>query len=293
MFVNDIQTNNKLFLVLTHYSIEKPTSPWYLQNGRNTGIGNMLFQIASCTSFAIKNNAQLYVPGLESFFKFENVFKKNSIFRNINSECPNEFFDNNYLHINENNWTHNIWEYTYSNNMKFSTFYFENWKNFIDYREIILKLFRPLHEDCLYISNKYPEIFNPNTCSIHVRLGPDYKEIYKNDINRLNELQNGYFKSLDHMIENKYIDTCFVFTNDPEYCKNIFDQNSKYSNIKFIYSKERDFVDVWMISLIKNNIVSVSTLAWWGSFLNENPDQYIVCCKGNRDDLHYPGWIVI
>jgi len=294
MSVTHDQYHKKLFLSLSHYSITEPTSPWYIQNGGNTGIGNMLFQIASCISFANKYGAQLYVPSLETFFKFENVVKSDSIFRNINSECPPEYLDDEtHVVIQSTDCQQNIWDYTFTNNMKFHICYFENWRNFIDIRSMVLDVFRPSSVDREYISNKYPDILNPHICSIHVRLGPDYKEIYMDDPHRLFELQTGYMKSLEHMIETKHIDTCFVFTNDPAYCLVIFDENPKYHHIKFIYSQERDFVDIWMISMIKNNIVSVSTLAWWGSFLNEHPDQYIVCCKGNRDDLHYPGWTVI
>ena len=286
-----IPNSANLFLTLTHYSIDSPTSPWFIPNGGNTGIGNMLFQISSCIAFSIKNNATLFVPGLETFFKVEKLEKKNTIFRNINSECPDE-----YLKVKENIIVSHpqkcIWDYEFSNNMNFHP-YFENYRNFQDYRNIILKTFRPSTTDFNYIINKYPIILEDNICSIHVRLGPDYKEIYNENNNRLKELENTYFKCIDHMILEKNIHIFFVFTNDKKYCINILNNNPKYNNIRFIYSEERDYIDVWMISLIKNNITSVSTLAWWGSFLNENTDKYILCCKGCRDDLHYPEWVII
>ena len=286
-----IPNSANLFLTLTHYSIDSPPSPWFIPNGGNTGIGNMLFQISSCIAFSIKNNATLFVPGLETFFKVEKLEKKNTIFRNINSECPDE-----YLKVKENIIVSHpqkcIWDYEFSNNMNFHP-YFENYRNFQDYRNIILKTFRPSTTDFNYIINKYPIILEDNICSIHVRLGPDYKEIYNENNNRLKELENTYFKCIDHMILEKNIHIFFVFTNDKKYCINILNNNPKYNNIRFIYSEERDYIDVWMISLIKNNITSVSTLAWWGSFLNENTDKYILCCKGCRDDLHYPEWVII
>ena len=282
---------SNLFLTLTHYSIDGPTSPWFIPNGGNTGIGNMLFQISSCIAFAIKNNATLYVPGLETFFKVEKLEKRNTIFRNINSECPDEYFkvkDNLIMAEPQKN----IWDYEFSNNMNFHT-YFENYRNFQDYRNVILDTFRPSTNDFEYIINKYPLILEDNICSIHVRLGPDYKNIFHRNIDRLKELEESYFKCIDHMISEKNIRIFFVFTNDKNYCIHILNNNPKYNNIRFVYSEERDYVDVWMISLIKNNITSVSTLAWWGSFLNERSDKYILCCKGCRDDLHYNGWITI
>jgi hypothetical protein len=287
-----MNNEKKVFLTLTHYSIDKPTSPWYIQSGGNTGIGNMLFQITSSLCFALKYGAQLFVPGLETFFKYENVKKEQSIFRNVCSECPSEYLTVIDNKVASDGCQQNIWDYTFENNMNFHE-YFENYRNIIDSRDMIQEMFGPTRQDIEYIKHKYSIIQNPEICSIHVRLGPDYREIYMADNERLFQLQNSYWECVDHMIAEKNIRHFFVFTNDREYCQYLFDRNPKYNGIHFYYSDERDFMDVWMISLIKYNIVSVSTLAWWGSFLNKHPDQYIVCYKGNRDDLHFPGWIVL
>jgi hypothetical protein len=279
-----------VFLTLTHYNIDNGVGPWYISNGGNTGIGNMLFQISSTYIYAVMNNAKLYVPGLDTFFRRENLNKYDTIFRYVNNELIPEYITvrNNFTQKPENDY---IIDCEFVNNMNFHG-YFENFNNFLNHRELILNLFRPTQIDIDYINTKYPVILNDNVCSIHIRLGPDYKIIY-NGSNRLYELQECYFNSIDHMIETKSIKTFFVFTNDREYCINILNNNPKYKDIQFVYSDERDYVDIWLISRIKNNIVSVSTLAWWGSYLNEHHDQYIICNKGNRDDLHHPGWVVI
>jgi hypothetical protein len=256
-------------LTLTHYSQTNVTSDWYIPNGGNTGIGNMLFQISYGLIYAKKNNGILFVPGLLTFFRLENLKKEETIFHKINT---NSGEPETISPLNG---------------------YFEDYKHFDEYREYILDTFRPLPNIKNYILNKYPMIQSPNICSLHVRLGPDYKQIFYKNQNTLYELQERYFKCMDYMISVKNIDTFFVFTNDPEYCLNILNHNSKYEKIKFIYSTERDFIDVWMISMISNNIVSCSTLAWWGSYLNENENSHIVCNKENLPDLHYPGWIII
>ena len=306
-----------IFLTLTHYSIQGSTSSWYIPNGGNTGIGNMLFQITSSLCFALKHNAKLYVPGLETFFKLENVKKENSIFRNVCSECPPEYLTSTPIPMTSDR--KNIWEYDFDvlrtsnnegrspvrdpkgvstlvelfvHNIHFSE-YFENYNNIMDNRSMIQDMFGPTQQDIDYITQKYPQILEPNICSVHIRLGPDYKRIFHDNHTRLIELQNTYWKCIDHVIQEKGVNKFFVFTNDRQYCQYILDKNPKYQGIQFIYSDERDFVDIWMISLIQLNIVSLSTLAWWGSFLNKHPEQYIVCHKGCRDDLHYPGWVVI
>lgn len=280
-----------VFLTLTHYFINGETSGWYIPNGGNTGIGNMLFQIASAYSFAKKHGTKLYVPGLAIFFQKEQLQKSDTIFRNICDECPNAYFSAKPSGIPIEN--HDIWGQPYIPNMELSH-YFENYRNFDENRNEILTLFGPTDLDKAIIWKKYPMLQTPDNtlCSIHIRMGPDYKIIYRDDPGYLRNLEESYYRCLDHMIA-RGIRRVFVFTNDKPYCHYLLNQNSKYSNLEFIYSDERDFVDIWMISMIPNNIVSVSTLAWWGSYLNSNPNKYIICANGVRDDLHYPGWVVL
>jgi hypothetical protein len=91
------------------------------------------------------------------------------------------------------------------------------------------------------------------------------------------------------MILLKKINNIFVLTNDKEYCHKIFNSNNKYKYINFYYSNERDYVDIWIISLIRNNIVSSSTLSWWGSYLNNNENKFIISHK-QLISVFYPNW---
>jgi len=278
----------KTFLTLSHYNLSGSTSQWYIP-GKNTGVGNMLFQIASCLSYAIENNATLYVPCINTFLRLENCKKEDTIFRNINTECPPEFFSS--IMITSNNNEQNIWDYQFIPNMHFHFIYFENIINFEKNRELILRCFSPTISDILYIEQKYPFIHDVNLSSVHIRRGEDYAKICEKAY--LDELEDKYFKAMDHMIEKKNVRQFLIFTNDIEYCNKILLLNPKYNNIRFHYSYERDYIDVWIMSLIKNNITSVSTLAWWGSYLNNNANRYIVCNHGNRNNLHHPDWIII
>lgn len=284
--------SNSIFISLTHYSVNNEAYPWYKPN-KHTGIGNMLFQIASCLSYAIKHNKTLYVPGLETYLKLENLQKDKTIFRHIKTDHLSEYLHiiNNHVKLSGEENREYILDILPYDNMNFSG-YFENYRNLIPYRRNILEYFQPNPSDIEYIREKYPYISEKNVCSIHVRLGSDYFEI-PSLRDQLSEFQKGYIKCVEHMIETKKIDKFIVLTDNKEYCQYIFNQNPKYEGIEFIYSDEKDYVDIWTISLIKNNIVSMSTLAWWGSYLNNNPDKYIICYKTNRPDLHYPGWNVI
>ncbi len=275
----------KIFIRLSCYSINSISSQWYIK-GQNNGIGNILFQLASGLNFAHKNNAVLYVPSLNTYFNCEELKKENTIFRYINTSLQKEYDENKTIGVKTN--TEYIFNYQFYNNMIFFE-HFENYNNFDDYKTEILNYFRPLEEDKKYLLNKYPFIILDDISSIHVRRGHDYNCILSSD--ELLKHENCYIQMLDYMIKEKNIKKFFVLTNDKNYCKNIFDNNQKYYDITFYYSNERDYFDIWIISLIKNNIVSCSTLGWWGSYLNENTDKFVLSHrKIIRKELSYPDW---
>jgi hypothetical protein len=277
-----------IHLILTHYNIHKTMSAWY-SKGKNNGLGNMLFQISSGLAYANKNNALLRVPSLNTYFRLEQIEKENSIFRNINTELIKEY--NESLKLKSKHHSESIYEYEFQNNMVLQS-YFENYSNFDNYKEKIIEIFSPNENDIIYITEKYPNIYNDKTCSLHIRMGDDFKNLLgESEINKNTE---NTYKMIDYMIKNKNIDLFYVMTNDKKYCDEIL-KIEKYKNVKFIFTNEKDYIDLWIISLIKNNIVAPSTLSWWGSYLNKNKDRFIIHIKNNvlSRNLTYHEWINI
>jgi len=265
-------SNNNVFLTLTAYNISNVTSHFYIKNNC-VGMGNMLFQIASALNYALKNNACLYVPCLNTYFRLEELQKENTIFRNINTNIIPEFNESNTIMIG-NPTNYYILNHPFYNNIHF-TGYFENFNNFDEIKPTILKYFSPTEKEKTYIFNKYPMIQDDFISSIHVRMGACVKKIFNSA--QLLFIENSYFELIDYMINTKNINKLMVLTNDKDYCKRVFDNNEKYKNITFYYSNEKiDFIDMWIISLMKNNIISYSTFSLWGSYLNQNKDKFIV-----------------
>ena len=259
---------NRIFIRLSCYNIDNTISPWYIK-GKNCGIGNILFQVASGLCFGIKHNAELYVPSLTTYFKLEDLKKEETIFKNINTDLCDEYDESNCIEYSNNH--QYIFDCKFYNNIVLVS-YFENYYNFNDYRDLILDYFRPSEKEKEYIINKYPNINDANLSSIHIRGGPDIQRIFKDTLNKHKIYYN---QMIDYMIEFKGVRSFFVITNDKEFSYEILN-NVKYNNIKFYYTNERDYYDIWIISLIKYNIVSFSTLAWWGSYLNEHQDKFIL-----------------
>jgi hypothetical protein len=193
------------YLELTHYSNNGAKSCFYIKN-KDTGVGNMLFQIASSIVFCIKNNSPLYVIGLNTFLRLEELKKESTIFRYINNTdfpirvsmvfdlCakPKELIIHDFL--------------KYIDNMCIIC-YLENYKNFDEYRDIILDYFSPINEDKEYLLNKYPFILNDDTTSLHIRCGPIYRRNYNITDENItnNELTLLYHKGLDEMLKIKNI----------------------------------------------------------------------------------------
>ena len=53
----------------------------------------------------------------------------------------------------------------------------------------------------------------------------------------------------------------FVFTDDPTWCL----ENLSF---KFKLIQEEDYMEMWIMSLCKDFVISSSSFSWWGSFLS-------------------------
>lgn len=269
------------FLVLTCYNENKVTSKYYVnykEKSQNSGLGNVLFQISSGLYYAHKNNATLYIPSINVYLKNEDLKKEDSIFKFINIKKIKEYDERK---VNKLRFVgQNIFDIKFTNNLILRG-YFENIHNFHPFRNTILNYFRVPTIIKLQLLKKYPILKLNNLCSIHIRRGKDLSR--KDYIEKSNFQINEVLKLLDFIIKEKKMNNFFVFTNDKKFTINLLSPD-KYKNIKFHYSNERDYIDLWLMSLIKNNIVSRSSFSWWGSYLNEHKDKFIIYSKKNYED---------
>jgi hypothetical protein len=92
-------------------------------------------------------------------------------------------------------------------------------------------------------------------------------------------------------------DTRFlVFSDDIQWCK----ENFKGDNFHFIEG-EKDYVDLYLMSLCNNNIIANSSFSWWGAWLNNTPNKKVIAPKQwfgkakqlNTKDLIPETWIIL
>lgn len=166
----------------------------------------------------------------------------------------------------------------------------ENEQYFYDIKEKVINAFKfnvVLNErNRTYLE----EIRKANSVSVHIRRG-DYisagfyilgKEYYRKAIDIV--------KSKCEEIE------LFVFTNDPLWVK----QNMCFGE-KTIYVTGNDspnnYIDMFLMSQCKHNIIANSSFSFWGAYLNSNANKIVVAPdaleKNSKNALVAKGWEIV
>ena len=115
------------------------------------------------------------------------------------------------------------------------------------------------------------KIKNTNSVSIHFRRGDYVNNIKTNTFHGLcgfNYYNNG-IKFISKNISNPIY---FVFSDDINWVK----QNFKLNYPTIYIEDNKDYEDMYLMSLCRHNIIANSTFSWWGAWLNKNPDKIVI-----------------
>jgi hypothetical protein len=233
------------------------------------GLGNMLFQIAATKSISIDKNMYCSFPNLKGHLEYlnsENTYNpklKHSneylkLFKNLPTTTPTES-----VNIVEYPFEYSDLDYNYENVVIDG--FFQSEKYFKHNRSEILKLIDFSFISKNYIEDKYNFIKNKKTTSIHVRRG-DYVN-YPN-LHPTQSLE--YYEQSIEILKNE-TEIFLIFSDDIIWCK----ENIKLENAIYI-ENEKDYIELYLMSLCDNNIISNSSFSWWGAWLNENPNKIVI-----------------
>jgi len=231
------------------------------------GLGNMMFQMAAAKAFALDAgcecsfpnlNAQLklldddnfYNPSLKHSSEYMKIFHKLKTVQPLGSDVKYEGFPFEYE------------ARSIAPNSILDGF-FQSEKYFGRHRQAVLDIFDFSFISDEYIKTKYPFIGTKRTTSIHVRRG-DY---LKNPFCHQPLSMLYYIKAMERLKDKT--DVFVVFSDDIEWCK----QN--FSNAVFI-ENEKDYVEVYLMSLCDNHIISNSSFSWWGAWMNKNENKTVI-----------------
>jgi len=228
----------------------------FLKLGQFGRFANQLFEISATIGTALKYNTD---------YTF-NHWKYNKYMENPIPVGGNKDF----LYYNEPCFHYKEIKFTdYKKNWDLKG-YFQSEKYFENYRDVIRKQFdlRKSYKD--YIKNKYSFLKYDNTCSIHIRRG-DFLELKQYH----NILPLEYYnRAIEKLYSIAKVDINFIVCSDDiEWCKKFLPR----LNVKLTFiENEEDIIDLNILSMCRDNIMSASSFSWWGAWLNNNPDKRVI-----------------
>lgn len=178
-------------------------------------------------------------------------------------------------------------------------FYYGGWhsdKYFISESSLINEVY-DFHSPFLNSKNTniLDDILNSNSISFHIRRGDFMSD---NNINLFGSIcNNDYYNMAIDKVEN-YIDNphYFIFSNDMEWVK----ANIKLKMVTYVEcnSGNNSWIDLYLMSNCKHNIIANSSFSWWGGWLNKFENKIVICpSKFSSNDINsdvFPSnWIKI
>lgn len=245
---------------------------------KDTGLGNTLFQFATMFALYKKHGFDMDLTEIRQYCEklkeigydhdktfFQDVFRffeNKDVDKKINYEMITE--DRNKPESYDKNFVSSVIN-NKSNHIKING-YLQSFMYFNDYRCELYNLFKPPRDFEEVVKIDFPELFNEDvvSISIHVRMN------YANAIN----YTDSFFKESIKYFQNKYKNIhLFIFSNNHEEIKEWF--NDPEIPTTFVSHRE-DYKDLWVMSMCQHNIISHSTFAWWGAYLNCYPAKEVL-----------------
>lgn len=244
-------------------------------NGR---LGNNLFQIANGLCLAKKLNTELILPKITHAGHRGILNVDLSIFDYCFNQVDNIEKDRVYNEIGIEYTEIDIEDDTLVSG------YFSSWKYFEDIRKDLLnKYFTPSKEVQKGLSKYNVDEFS---LGISVRRG-DFLMLQHNHC----VLSLQYYQEAINTYFNNNINSIYIFSDDMEWCRSVFGESA-------IYVQDSVGVQLFLMTKVKHLIMSNSTFAWWGAYLNQEngiivaPDPWLGSSYDdkNMSDLYYPKW---
>lgn len=136
-------------------------------------------------------------------------------------------------------------------------------------------------------------IRSKNAVSIHIRRG-DYLHSVWEQSHLVIKDNTYYLKAVDHIMKNVENPFFFIFSDDLQWAR----ENVKPANCIYVdhNKNSKSYIDMYLMSLCKHNIIANSTFSWWGAWLNKNEEKIVIMpgqwvhglpCSG----IYAKGWL--
>jgi hypothetical protein len=130
------------------------------------------------------------------------------------------------------------------------------------------------------------KISTSNAVSIHIRRGDYLNSHWGKSLAVIKDLSY-YERSIAYISERTASPHFFVFSDDIQWVKD----NLQLTNCTYIghNSGANSYVDMYLMSLCKHNIIANSTFSWWGGWLNKNEQKIVIMPEKWMNDNECPG----
>ncbi|KKN66595.1 hypothetical protein LCGC14_0470100 [marine sediment metagenome] len=159
--------------------------------------------------------------------------------------------------------------------------YFQCAKYFDEYRDKLISMLyyiSPL--EIRYLKEKYSKIFegDRSTIGLHIRREDNVSHPPKFPPPYLWKT-NYYQKSLDYFKEKLGIDkiTIIIISDDPIWSEKFMKEN--FQDYDILIAHEKDYLDLYLLSCCRHQIIANSSFSWWAAYLNNYPDRIVIAPK--------------
>jgi hypothetical protein len=234
----------------------------------NCQLGNNLFQVATTCAHAWDHGAEPYFPDLVTKFTEGMPLNYSHVLFRCAALSPNSPVSFRWYLPGSHAFAY--YPIPYQPNMVIEAATFQCEKFFAHHRERLLKLFAPHSHDLAYIKSKYKEILDhPLTVGVQMRWFGSQEDASWHDC--LIQYGYDYFNRAMALFPK---DSLFIISsNNLNFARHNIP--SWIKNVIFLEG-EPHYIDFYLLSLCKHNIISNSTFGWWAAWLNQNPNKVVV-----------------
>ena len=152
--------------------------------------------------------------------------------------------------------------------------YFQCEDYFSSMRDELIKDFTIKNELSQYSKKIENQILNKDvSASLHIRRGDYISDEKSNNIHGACSLD--YYNKAIELMNSKFASISFyIFSDDINWAKKNLDIN----NAIYIDSEEKRIPheDIYLMSLCSHNIIANSSFSWWGAWLNQNDNKFVI-----------------
>jgi hypothetical protein len=233
-------------------------------------MGNFLFQVATAMAYAWKHNLEFTVPNTTQDPHSNPIYLQHLV---------NPRWDSRLAPVKVTEYGHNYQVIPFQEAWRSRNIildgYWQSERYFAEYRDRLLEAF------------KYPWESWKGVVSFHVRRGDYLRLQRKHPPVTVNWMEKAMSKFPGYHF--------LFFSDDLVWCNQAFG-GRKDVTISTRRSEEQDLI---RMSWCEHHICSASTFAWWGAWLNRNPNKRIIIpnwwftpgyCGLNTSDIVPPSW---